>query len=153
MLFRSVRRPAHVTRFAAIAALAAFTRPAIAHAWEARFPGGQYEHRVAGGQDYHLLKVDLCAAGIHLRGTRPAEKGQTVSHFGANVGAAAAINGDFFNGSFGTDGPAMGDGQRWGGDDHGYVAPVAFGANAVDLPHHANQGGPPAWAEIGRAHV
>ena len=106
-----LRRPTRGLWFAAtLTALAALTSPGVAHAWEARFPGGQYEHRVAGGQDYHLLKVDLCAAGIHLRGTRPAEKGQTVSHFGANVGAAAAINGDFFDHDFGLN---VGDGRPW----------------------------------------
>ena len=125
----------------------ALALPATARAWENRFPGGRYKHVVRGGQDYHVLKVDLCAAGIHVRATKPGEKGQVVSHFGASVGASAAVNGDFFTAGFATDGPARGDGRAWGGDDHGYVAPVSFGRYAAGMAPHGERGGPPDWAE------
>jgi hypothetical protein len=118
-----------------------------ARAFEARFPGGQYQRFEGGGQDYHVLKVDLCAPGLRVRATRSGERGRVVSAFAGSVGAAAAINGDFYDGSFNTNGPSMGDGELWGGGDHDYVAPVAFGPRFVDVPHHANGGGPAAGAQ------
>lgn len=119
--------------------------PTVALA-EERFPGGQYEHIVTGDQDYHVLKVDLCTPGVRFRGTKPGEKGQVVSSFGSGVGAAAAINGDFFDGSFNTMGPAMGDGELWGGGDHEFIAPVSFGPRNVLVPHEREVGLPP-WAQ------
>jgi hypothetical protein len=144
-----VRHPLPPIRSAASVALACFLcAGGAAQAQLApRFPGGQYEHVVAGGQDYHVLVVDLCAPGVRVRGTRNDERGRVVSSFGGLVGATAAVNGDFFDGGFGTNGPSMGDGALWGGADHTYVSPVAFGRNAVDMPHHANEGGPAPWAE------
>jgi len=134
-------------RPAAAAALLSFAAPGAVLAFEERFPGGQYQRFEGGGQDYHVLKVDLCAPGLHFRATRSGERGQVVSAFAGSVGAAAAINGDFYDGSFNTNGPSMGDGELWGGGDHDYVAPVAFGPRFVDMPHHANGGGPIAGAQ------
>jgi hypothetical protein len=120
--------------------------PSTAALAEERFPGGQYEHIVTGDQDYHVLKVDLCTPGVRFRGTRSGERGQVVSSFGSGVGAAAAINGDFFDGSFNTMGPSMGDGELWGGGDHEFIAPVSFGPRNVVVPHEREVGLPP-WAQ------
>src|SRR5687768_15546233 len=119
---------------------------AAADTWSTPFAGAELLHRVTGSQDAWLLRVDLCTNGIDVRATAVNEKGRTVGSFSSLVGAKAAINGDFFNGSFGTDGPSMHAGAPWGGADHGYVAPVAFGAGFVDVPHHGNQSGPAAGA-------
>jgi hypothetical protein len=131
------------SRLAPAVALLTFATPGAALAFEERFPGGQYQRFEGGGQDYHVLKVDLCAPGIRFRGTKPGERAQVVSSFGGSVGAAAAINGDFFNGSYETMGPAMGDGELWGGGDHEFIAPVTFGPRFVEVPHENVVGLPP----------
>ncbi|MDP2342381.1 MAG: phosphodiester glycosidase family protein [Deltaproteobacteria bacterium] len=121
---------------------------AAADTWSQPFAGADLLHRVGNNQDAWVLKVDLCAGGIDVRATAGSEKGRTVSSFSNLVGAAAAINGDFFSPSFSGDGPAMHDGALWGGgSDHPYVAPIAFGAHFVDVPHHNNTGGPAAGAD------
>lgn len=112
------------------------------------FPGGTLKHHVEGGQDLWVLRLDLCAAGVSVRGTAEGERGRTVSRFAADVGAEAAINGDFFNldGSFWPDGPAGHDGAIWGGTNHTYVAPISFGSAHVDFPLHDLEGPTPPWA-------
>ena len=132
-----------------LAALASWgLRPAAALAQPVDFfPGGTYEHAVAFGQDVHLVTVNLCAPGVSVRATRGDERGQTVSSFGRAVGAAVAVNGDFFAPGYNPDGPAMGDGVAWGGVDHAYVTPISFGLHGVYLPHHNNLEGPAPWAE------
>lgn len=116
---------------------------------ETPFAGMVVKHHVADNQDLWVMRLDLCAPGVAVRGTADGERGQTVGSFAANVGAQAAINGDFFalNGSFHTDGPSAHDGVFWGGNNHGYVAPVSFGSAHVDIPHHALEGPTPPWAK------
>jgi len=109
-------------------------------------PGVTHIHQNDGTQDWHLLGVDLCQPGISIRTTGDGERGRVVSSFGELVGAAAAVNGDFFGGGFNTDGPAAHDGAQWSGSDHTYVAPIAFGAGFVDMPHHNNELGVPFGA-------
>jgi hypothetical protein len=124
--------------------------PSVAHAadtWTDPFPGVRRLHRVTSNQDINVLEVDLCAVGVSLRATGSGERQRTVSSFGALVGAEAAINGDFFSfETYSTNGPAMGDGEAWGGSDHGYVAPAQFGRHHVALPGHGGTGGLEAWA-------
>jgi len=112
------------------------------------FPGGTLKHHVDGGQDLWVLRLDLCAPGVSVRGTAEGERGRTVSRFAADVGAQAAINGDFFNldGSFWPDGPAGHDAAIWGGMNHTYVAPISFGSAHVDFPLHDLEGPTPPWA-------
>jgi MYXO-CTERM domain-containing protein len=112
------------------------------------FPGGTLKHHVEGGQDLWVLRLDLCAAGVRVRGTAEGERGRRVSRFAADVGAQAAINGDFFSldGAFQTDGPAAHDGAIWGGPNHTYVAPISFGSAHVDFPLHDLEGATPPWA-------
>src|SRR5688572_28987635 len=97
------------------------------------FAGGHLVHRVTGSQDACVLQVDLCTSGIDARATGAGEKGRTLGSFSSLVGAAAAVNGDFFGSGFGTDGPSMHAGNGWGGADHTYVAPISFGSHFVDI--------------------
>ncbi|HEY4221594.1 MAG TPA: phosphodiester glycosidase family protein, partial [Myxococcota bacterium] len=115
--------------------------------WTTPFAGGQHLHRTGNSQDIHALVVNLCAPGISVRGTAQSEKGRVVSSFGSLVGAAAATNGDFFNGSFDPDGPSGHGGVVWGGSDHTYVAPIAFGPGFVSMPNHGDTSGPPAGTQ------
>lgn len=114
--------------------------------WSTPFAGAELLNRSTANEEAFLLRVDLCAAGIDVRTSAVGEKGRTVGSFSSLVGAKAAINGDFFGSGFSTDGPSMHAGALWGGSDHGYVAPVSFGAGFVDIPHHGNGGGPAAGA-------
>jgi hypothetical protein len=118
-----------------------------ADTWSDPHPGIRRLHRVTANQNINVLVVDLCAPGVSLRATKSGERQRTVSSFGALVGAKAAINGDFFSYTdYSTNGPSMGGGAAWGGADHGYVAPVQFGANRVALPAHEGTGGVEPWA-------
>ncbi len=105
------------------------------------FPGVRVTERVADGQRIYIVAVDLCQAGIAVRGTRPEERGATVPAWAERVGVDVAVNGNFFTpGNFAEiDGWAAGDGQRWGGADHGYVAAVAFGPGRVDTWAHEEE--------------
>jgi hypothetical protein len=114
--------------------------------WSDPFPGVKRLHRVTGNQDINVLVVDLCAPGVGVRATAAGEKGRTVGSFGALVGAQAAVNGDFYASGYATNGPAMHAGAGWGGEDHGYVAPVQFGARRVAMAPHEDQGGVAPWA-------
>ena len=143
--YRQISRFVVVTAATVVVAAAG---PAVAaDTWTRPFAGADLLHRVTNNQDAWVLKVDLCTGGIDVRATANAEKGRTVASFSNLVGAAAAINGDFFSPSFSGDGPAMHDGAQWGGGrDHTYVTPVSFGPGFVDMPHHNNEGGPRAGA-------
>ncbi len=118
-----------------------------ADSWSDPHPGMRRLHRVTANQNINVLVVDLCAPGISVRATKTTERQRTVSSFGALVGAEAAINGDFFSfDNYSTNGPSMSGGAAWGGADHGYVAPVQFGANRVALPGHELTSGVEPWA-------
>lgn len=130
--------------------LATTVAPGLAHAtdaWSDPFPGVRRLHRTLATQNINVLKVDLCAPGVSVRATATGERQRTVSSFGSAVGAQAAVNGDFFSfQTYSTDGPVVHAGAAWGGNDHGYVAPVQFGANRVAMPGHEGTGGVEAWA-------
>lgn len=123
-------------------------RALAADAWSDPFPGVKRLHRQTSTQNINALVVDLCAPGVALRGTASAERKKKTSTFGASVGAQAAINGDFFSyADYSTNGPTAHAGQVWGGDDHTYVAPLAFGANRAEIYPHEAGGGPEPWAK------
>lgn len=115
------------------------------------FPGIHVAERIGDGQRLFVATVDLCAAGVSVRGARFEERRNTVPAWARDRGVQLAVNGNFFApGDFDhLDGWHMGDGDRWGGDDHAYVAPIAFGPGRVDLwPHELEQGGwHPGWAD------
>lgn len=123
--------------------------PALAaDAWSDPFPGVKRLHRQTSTQNINALVVDLCAPGVSLRGTASAERKKKTSTFGASVGAQAAINGDFFSyADYSTNGPSAHAGQIWGGADHSYVAPIAFGAARAEIYAHEAGGGPEPWAK------
>ena len=109
------------------------------------FPGVEHLHRTTGDQNINVLKVDLCAPGVSVRATGGDERGRTVSSFGDLTGVDAAVNGDFFGSGFSTDGLAVHGGAQWSGSDHGYVAPLAFGAHRAELRPHEDQTGIEPW--------
>lgn len=60
------------------------------------------------------VRIDLCDASVTLRATAPGEGGRTVDDWARRVGAAVAINGDYFAGATHLPlGPARGDGRWW----------------------------------------
>jgi|GEM_PF-354467 len=109
-----------------IAALLAVSFAPAARAadvWTEPYPGVRYLHRsTAEPKEIHALVVDLTRPGLRLRATRRSEKGQTVSAFASAVGAAAAINADFFDGSQNPIGLAIGEGERWQDDRRDWFA-------------------------------
>lgn len=133
---------------AGLATLVGTTAPAVAaDTWSDPYPGVRRLKRVTSNQNINVLVVDLCAPGVSVRATGTGERQRTVSSFGTLVGAEAAINGDFFSfTSYSTNGPSMTGGAAWGGNDHGYVSPIQFGANRVAIPPHEGTGGVEAWA-------
>jgi hypothetical protein len=116
-------------------------------AWTDPFPGVQRLHRTTPTQDIHALVVDLCAPGVTVRATGPNERERTVPGFADAINAEAAINGDFFSfATYSPTGPAVHNGNVWGGDDNTFVAPLAFGPGEALLAPNGQQDGPPAWA-------
>ncbi len=115
--------------------------------WTTPFPGVRRLRRVTPSQHINALVVNLCAAGVSVRVTAPGERARTVPSFGALVGAQAAVNGGFYNTRdlSMTDGFVLHDGAPWGGTDHGYVGPAAFGDNRVELVAHEVVQGPQPW--------
>lgn len=83
-----------------------------------------------------VLKVDITAPGVHLGATKSSERQRTTSSYAKLVGAAAAVNGDFFSyATYSTSGMAVGGGAVWAGTkDDGYNATLAFDdAQRVEL--------------------
>lgn len=82
--------------------------------WTTFGTGVQLLHRVTlDPWTVWAATVDLCAPGVRVRATPPDEAGLTVPEFGEQTGADLVINGDYFDGSFGTTGLAAGDGMFW----------------------------------------
>jgi hypothetical protein len=136
------------TWFAALCLMVSIAGEARAQdVWSDPFPGVRRLARRTSNQNINVLVVDLCAAGVSVQATGAGEKGRVVSSFGEAVGAVAAVNGDFFGSGFSTDGLSIHGGAHWSGADHGYVAPLAFGANRVELRPHEDQTGPEAWMQ------
>ncbi len=103
----------------ALIALAAAVPAAAADTWTEPFPGIRYLHRsTSEPKEIHAVVVDLTRPEIRVRATKAAEKGKTVSSFASLVGAAAAVNGDFFSldGNFTPTGLAIGAGTKWHDD-------------------------------------
>ncbi|MCC7539110.1 MAG: phosphodiester glycosidase family protein [Deltaproteobacteria bacterium] len=94
-------------------------RPASARdAWSEAVAGirllrRRMRHPSGAPLDVHAAYVDLCDARVSLRATAPEERGRRVSSWARHVGAAVAINGDFFVRGARPLGPARGDGRDW----------------------------------------
>jgi hypothetical protein len=94
-----------------------------ADVWTEPAPGVRYLHRSTDDpKEIHALVVDLTTPGLRLRATRRSEKGQTVSAFAAQVGAVAAVNADFFDGTLTPIGLAIGEGEQWQVDRNDWFA-------------------------------
>ena len=82
--------------------------------WSEALPGVQYLYRTESGPKVlHFAFVDLSRDELYLRSTRPDEAGRTTSSFASTVGAAVAINGDWFEGSYDPVGLAVGQSAIW----------------------------------------
>jgi hypothetical protein len=83
-----------------------------------------------------VLVVDLGAPGVHLGSTKTNERKSTTSSYAKLVGAAGAVNGDFFSyATYSTSGLAAGGGGQWAGTkDNSSNGTLAFdGAKRVEL--------------------
>ena len=115
--------------------------------WTTPYPGVRRLRRATSNQVINLLQVDLCAPGVSVRVTGASERARTVPSYGMLVGAQAAVNGGFYNTRdlSQTDGFVVHNGVAWGGTDHRYTGPVAFGAERVELIAHEVLQGPEGW--------
>jgi len=123
-------RSRHCIRGLSVAALCAAllgASPAWAEdQWSTVHPGIELLRRTtAGPQVIRAAVIDLTRPEISIRATRYDERGRTTSSFAQLVGAAVAINGDWFEGSTPL-GLAVGRGELWPGSvdlwDHAFIA-------------------------------
>jgi hypothetical protein len=146
-----------VRRLSVIAAclFAAAGTPAFAaDVWTDPFPGIRYLHRSTDEpKEIHALLIDLLRPEISLRATKNNEKGRTTTSFSNLVGAAAAVNGDFYNtdGSYDPVGLAIGDGVVWSDDTTGqrFLACSAAKACEIDTTGRARAPDPSWIAAVG----
>lgn len=141
-----------------VAALAAPPRPLVdAQTRETRPARGlRYQrrvvHRGALHATVHALYVDLCDPAIELRATAPGEGGRTPSRWARLVGAAAAVNGDYFEGSPALPtGPARGSGRDWTAGrrvHHDGLFVAASGGRAAVLDGDDASAVPASWTEL-----
>ena len=144
----------------ALAALLAWAAPAGAvDRWTRPARGLRYLRRdtVVGATatTVHALYVDLCDPAIELRATAPDEGRRTAGQWARLVGAAAAINGDYFDmARFVPLGPARGAGRTWTPlrvehRDAVLVAAAGGRVAVLDAPEVTAAAAriPPAWTE------
>lgn len=101
----------------------------------------------------HALFVDLCDPAVELRATAPDEGARTAGQWAQRVGAAAAINGDYFAMQrFAPLGPARGDGRWWpaGAREHRDALLVAARGGRVDLIDAPEGAAPTLWSDAER---
>jgi hypothetical protein len=99
--------------------------------------------------DAHVVYVDLCDPAVDLRATAPDEGRRPVSAWARLVGAAVAINGDFFDGAVPTPlGPARGRGRDWAPRGTYYFGAIL--AMRPGAPPEIVEGYPtdPAWTDV-----
>ena len=130
--------PVHM-RLAALVLPLALLVPASASAadtWDNPHSGIWHLNRTTSTPwQIDVLQVDLCVDGVGLRATRSEERQSRTSNWASDVGAHAAVNGDFFSYSgYGTSGLAVGDGAAWPStSDSGSHGFVAFGWDRAEL--------------------
>ncbi|HVH47903.1 MAG TPA: phosphodiester glycosidase family protein [Labilithrix sp.] len=133
----AARTERHLFAAACVLAVSCFAGPAsAADTWTDPFPGVRHLHRETSNQNIHVVRVDLCAAGVSFRATKPDEKGKQTSVFASSVGAQAAVNGDFFKSGFVLErGIGVGDGVAWpiGTPEDVSVGQLAFGDGRLEL--------------------
>jgi hypothetical protein len=83
----------------------------------------------------HAVSVDLCDPAVELRATAPDEGGRTTSTWARSVGAAVAVNGDYFDlGTLHPLGPARGRGRWWPAVPRHEHRDALFAAAADEAP-------------------
>lgn len=129
---------------------------ALAQEWQPVAPGVEHASWVDGGSKVLVTRVDLCAPGIRMRATAPGEGPRTVSSFGEMVGAAVAINGDWWSNDGEQHLPdtyprglALGNGNHFPGTvDRPFYGVVAFGPSiALHSVMEEDLGGPHFWMQ------
>ncbi len=117
--------------------MCSFTTPLwAADDWSTPHPGVRLLHRTTGTPNQiFALEIDLCHDGVGIRATKSGERQRTVSSFAGQVGAEAAINGDFFDyADYSTSGLAVGGSERWAdttdGNESGFIA---FGRGRAEV--------------------
>ena len=131
--------------------------PSVADAqerWSRPARGLRYLRRVVRAgplrTTLHALFVDLCDPAIELRATAPDERGRTVASWARLVGAAAAINGDYFEMRTSTPlGPARGAGRWWpdGEREHRDALFVSAPGGRVDVIDAPGATTPTLWLD------
>ncbi len=110
----------------------------------------------------HAAFVDLCDPAVEVRATAPGEGGRTVDVWGRAVGAAVAVNGDYFEtGTHVPLGPARGGGRWWtstrrehrdavlvAGDDGSVRVIDAVDASAASLWLDVKERVPESWRDV-----
>ena len=132
--------------------------------WSEPYAGVRYLERVTANQRVFAVALDLSHPELELHATRRADRGRTVSQFAAAYATQIAINGDFFQPDFSTEGLAMGGGELWAGSADGmkwsFVAAGPGNRVAIPLPEVVGQaeswmseivGGYPLVVDAGRA--
>ena len=90
--------------------------------WTTPFDGVKHLHRTVGSPKWniHALVVDTTVPGVTLDATASSQRKQKPSNFAKQIGAQAAVNGDFFSyATYATSGLAAGDGKAWADTDDG----------------------------------
>ena len=104
-----------------------------------------------GDHDYHLVTVNLARPEISIRTTMESERGRTTSSFSALVGAAVAVNGDWFIGTR-PRGLARGFGQQWWGSsdlpDHAFIACTNDNMCAIESQTNSVTPLSPEWTSV-----
>lgn len=123
--------------------------------WTDPYPGVRHLRRSTADQKIHVAVIDLRRRHIHMRATKFADRGRTVSSFASRYGAGVAVNADFFGAPFGGGtyepaGLAVGDGERWpcaSCVDNNDQTVLAFGADNRSALFFAgdNVAAPEAW--------
>jgi hypothetical protein len=79
------------------------------------------------------MAVDLCAAGMTIRASRPAEANQVVSAWGSSVEVQAAVNANMWH-CGDLCGVGIGNGEAFDSVDDGHWGYLSFSLDAVDYP-------------------
>lgn len=95
------------------------------------------------------VKADLCTTGLQVKATAQSQRWRTVPAFGQLVGAAVAINADFFSyESRDPTGLALSGGQTWHADMNG-AGEILFGDDRAELRLPGPVEPLPFWAREG----
>jgi len=121
---------------ALLASLAALLVPPSASAQWSGTPwsGVRYLQRTDPGPvRVRAMEVDLCAAGMTIRATRPAEANRTVSSWGSAVEVQAAVNANMWH-CGDLCGVGIGNGESFASADDGHWGYLSFSLDGVDYP-------------------